>query len=258
MSDPKPEPRLAATVLLVRDRPAGLEVFMVERHHQIDFATGALVFPGGKVDPADADPRLRARCGESLASDEVARMLRVAAIRETFEECGVLLARARGGERLVESKASGETFAERVEREDLLLATDCLVPFAHWITPAIVPKRFDTHFFLAAAPEHQLAVHDGHESVDSVWISPEAALAEAEAGRRTVIFPTLMNLVRLAQSRNVAGALAAARRQPVVTVQPALTRRADGKPELQIPAEAGYPALPPALARFALPEAPRR
>ena len=258
MSEPKPEPRLAATVLLVRDRPAGLEVFMVERHHQIDFATGALVFPGGKVDPADADPRLRARCGEALASDEAGRMLRVAAIRETFEECGVLLARTRGAARLIDSPAAGEKFADLVERDDLLLATDCLVPFAHWITPAIVPKRFDTHFFMAAAPEHQLAVHDGHESVDSVWISPRAALADAEAGRRTVIYPTLMNLVRLAESRDVAGALDAARRQPIVTVQPALTRRADGKAELQIPADAGYPGLPPELARFATPEAPRR
>jgi len=258
MSEPKPEPRLAATVLLVRDRPSGLEVFMVERHHQIDFATGALVFPGGKVDPDDADPRLRERCAESLAADDTGRALRVAAIRETFEECGVLLARARGSDRLVDSPKAGESFADVVQRDDLLLATDCLVPFAHWITPAIVPKRFDTHFFLAATPEHQLAVHDGHESVDSVWISPTAALAEADAGRRTVIYPTLMNLVRLAESRDVAAAFAAARKQPIVTVQPAIARRADGKPELSIPANAGYPALPPALARFATPEAPRR
>ena len=258
MSDPKPAPRLASTVLLVRDRPGGIEVFMVERHHQIDFATGALVFPGGKVDPADADARLTARCPESLAADETARTLRIAAIRETFEECGVLLARTRGGESLVDSPKAGETFAELVERDDLLLACDCLLPFAHWITPAIVPKRFDTHFFMAAAPEHQLALHDGHESVDSVWITPRAALGAAESGQRTVIYPTLMNLLRLAESRDVAGALAAARRQPVVTVQPAITRRADGKAELQIPGAAGYPTLPAALARFATPEAPRR
>jgi 8-oxo-dGTP pyrophosphatase MutT (NUDIX family) len=256
MSDPKPTPRLASTVLLVRDRPSGLEVFMVERHHQIDFATGALVFPGGKVDPADLDAKLRERCPESLAADENARALRVAAIRETFEECGVLLARPRNSPQLVQSAQAGETFAELVERDDLLLACDCLLPYAHWITPAIVPKRFDTHFFLAAAPEHQLAVHDGHESVDSVWIQPQAALADAVAGRRTIIYPTVMNLVRLAESRTVAEAFESARKQPIVTVQPALSRREDGKTQLSIPSNAGYPALPPALAHFATPEAP--
>jgi 8-oxo-dGTP pyrophosphatase MutT (NUDIX family) len=258
MSDTRPSPRLAATVLLMRDRPAGLEVFMVERHHQIDFATGALVFPGGKVEPADADPRLRARCGESLAGDDEARALRVAAIRETFEECGVLLARARGAEPLFARAAAGEDFAELVEREDLLLACERLVPFAHWITPALVPKRFDTHFFLTAAPEDQLALHDGHESVDSLWISPHAALGEAETGRRTIIYPTLMNLVRLAESRDVADALERARKQPIVTVQPAIARGADGKPQLAIPDHAGYPALPSALARFASVEGIRR
>ena len=254
-------PRLAATVLLVRDRPGGLEVFMVERHHQIDFATGALVFPGGKVDESDSDPRWRARCGESLAGDDAARALRVAAIRETFEECGVLLARARGAAQLAAPPTLGssdEDFLTLIERADLLLACDRLVPFAHWITPAMVPKRFDTHFFIAIAPEDQLALHDGSESVDSVWISPRGALREAEAGRRTIIYPTLMNLVRLAESVDVATALERARAKRIVTVQPSLARRADGKPELSIPADAGYPALPPELARFASVEgAPR-
>jgi 8-oxo-dGTP pyrophosphatase MutT (NUDIX family) len=258
MSDSQPSPRLAATVILVRDRAHGLEVFMVERHHQIDFATGALVFPGGKVDPPDADARFAARCGESFAADGDARALRVAAIRETFEECGVLLARTRGAQSLFAGAAAGANFAELVEREDLLLACDQLVPFAHWITPALVPKRFDTHFFIAAAPEDQLALHDGTESVDSVWIAPRDALREAETGRRTIIYPTLMNLVRLAESRDVADALERAKRQPIVTVQPAIARGADGKPELAIPANAGYPALPPALARFASVEGIRR
>lgn len=258
MSDSRPIPRLAATVMLVRDRARGLEVFMVERHHQIDFATGALVFPGGKVDPADADPGLRPRCGESLAADDDARALRVAAIRETFEECGILLARARGAESLFGGAAAGSEFAALVEREDLLLACDQLVPWAHWITPAVVPKRFDTHFFLAAAPEDQLALHDGHESVDSVWITPADALRAAETNARTIIYPTVMNLLRLAESRDVADALERARKQPIVTVQPEIARGADGKPMLAIPAAAGYPPLPPALARFGSVEGVRR
>jgi 8-oxo-dGTP pyrophosphatase MutT (NUDIX family) len=256
VADEKPAPRLAATVLLVRDGAHGLEVFMVERHHQIDFATGALVFPGGKVDPGDADSRLAERCGDALARDEAARTLRIAAIRETFEECGVLLARPRGAKELVPAtrlpKLEGE-FPALVAREDLFLACDLLVPFAHWITPSMVPKRFDTHFYLAAAPADQLALHDGRESVDSVWIAPQAALDAAEAGRRTIIFPTLMNLARLAQAKNVADALARARSAPIVTVQPALVRGADGKPSLSIPPEAGYPALPPALLKLGAP-----
>jgi len=256
MSEQRPAPRLAATVLLVRDGARGLEVFMVQRHHQIDFATGALVFPGGKVDPGDADPRLAERCGESRATDEPARALRVAAIRETFEECGVLLARPRGSRELVAAARLPQPdsdFPALVCHHDLFLACDLLVPFAHWITPAMVPKRFDTHFFLAAAPADQLALHDGSESVDSVWIAPQAALDEAEAGRRTIIFPTLMNLARLAQAKDAADALARARSARIVTVQPALSRGPDGKPELSIPAEAGYPMLSPALLRVGAP-----
>jgi 8-oxo-dGTP pyrophosphatase MutT (NUDIX family) len=258
-----PAPRLAATILLVRDGRAGLEVFMVQRHHQIDFATGAMVFPGGKVEEADADPRLGGPA--ELAAD--ARTVRAAAIRETFEECGVLLARPRGGGELVSAARLAELEArwrdelarddaslpDLVLGEELELAFDRLVPFAHWVTPEMVPKRFDTHFFLAAAPPDQVALHDGRESVDSVWITPQAALAEAEAGRRTIIFPTLMNLNLLGLAASVDDALARARRAPVVTVRPTLARTPDGKPELRIPPEAGYPPLPPALAKLSLP-----
>jgi 8-oxo-dGTP pyrophosphatase MutT (NUDIX family) len=258
-----PAPKLAATILLVRDAPAGLEVFMVQRHHQIDFATGAMVFPGGKVEAADADPRL---CGPAEL-DADARTVRAAAIRETFEECGVLLARPRGSKELVSAARLAElesrwreklssdaaSLPELVLGEALELAYDRLVPFAHWVTPEMVPKRFDTHFFLAAAPADQIALHDGGESVDSVWTTPQGALAEAEAGRRTIIFPTLMNLNLLGLAASVDDALARARRAPVVTVRPTLARTPEGKPELRIPAEAGYPPLPPALAKLSLP-----
>ncbi len=263
-------PKLAATVLLVRDGPAGLEVFMVQRHHQIDFARGAMVFPGGKVAPSDADPRLRERCAGSAALEADALVVRIAAIRETFEECAVLLARPprhRASAELISSSrlagieprwrqklARDEAgLGDLVAAEDLELAVDRLVPFAHWVTPEMVPKRFDTYFFLAAAPGDQIALHDGEESVDSVWIRPRAALAEAESGRRTIIFPTLMNLNRLDQAVDVADALARARRTPVVTVRPALERTGEGRLELRLPPEAGYPSLPPALLRLALP-----
>jgi hypothetical protein len=179
----------------------------------------------------------------------------------------VLLARPRGSSELVSAERLAQLearYRERLARdeaglgelvagEDLELALDRLVPFAHWVTPEMVPKRFDTHFFLAEAPPDQVALHDGGESVDSIWITPQAALAEAEAGRRTIIFPTLMNLNLLGLAHGVADALARARRAPVVTVRPALVRTPEGKPELRIPAEAGYPPLPPALAKLSLP-----
>lgn len=245
------EPVPAATILMLRDSPRGLEVFMVVRHHQIDFASGALVFPGGKADPADFDPDLIPYL-DGAADTEAMRAIQVASIRESFEECGVLLARETGnsalisGGRLAELEAYRDqlhkgalSIREFVEREKLRLACDLLTHYAHWVTPDMMPKRFDTHFFLAAAPADHLAVHDGHESVDSVWITPAQALAEAAAGTRTVIFPTLRNIEKLARSTSVAEALASAARQAPVRVLPWTERRDDGT-YLCIPAEAGY------------------
>lgn len=196
---------------------------MVVRHHQIDFASGALVFPGGRVEPSDA----------VLAGGDADVAFRVAAIRETWEECGILLA-APGAVPTVEG-----AFAAMLAERALVPDCTCLAHFAHWITPIPVPKRFDTHFFLAAAPSDQDAVHDGHEAVDSVWIRPADALAEAVAGTKKVVFPTRMNLAKLARSNSVAEAFAAARAKPVVTVQPIQRDTAEGR-WLRIPIEADY------------------
>jgi 8-oxo-dGTP pyrophosphatase MutT (NUDIX family) len=260
MPEPRP-PRLSATVLLVRDGLRGLEVLMVERHHQIDFATGALVFPGGQVDAADGDAALAARCAGVAGQDDAARALRVAAIRETFEEAGVLLARPRGGSALVDAErlrgiearhraalhARERTLAELVAAEDLELACDLLVPFAHWITPVFMPKRFDTWFFLVAAPPDQVALHDGHESVDSLWITPSDAEAAKSAGRRTIIFPTLLNVRKLGRAATVADALANARAGPIVTVLPRVEKRGD-TPVMVLPEGAGYDVVEAPLA----------
>jgi len=240
--------RLASTVLLVRDGASGLEVFMVVRHHKIDFASGALVFPGGSVDADDyAIAADVAHCGPTLGFDERGRVLRVAAVRETFEECGVLLARPRGsgavldGARSVEiaNSAPGRAFGELISVENLELALDALTPFAHWITPPIMPKRFDTHFYIVAAPADQIAMHDGSESVDSVWINPARALAEADAGKYTLVFATRLNLQLLAESRDAASAVAASRQRRIVTVEPVGTKT-DAGYTLRIPIEAGY------------------
>lgn len=221
---PGPAPaRPASTVLLLRDGADGLEVFMVVRHHEIDFASGALVFPGGRVETSDA----------VLAGGDPAGAFRVAAIRETWEECGVLLA-ARG----TPPPAEGD-FAAMLAARGLVPDAGGLAHFAHWITPVPVPKRYDTHFFLAAAPSDQDALHDGHEAVDSVWIRPADALAAAESGARKVVFPTRMNLTKLARHASVAEAFAVARATPVVTVLPQMRMTGAGR-VLRIPADAGY------------------
>jgi 8-oxo-dGTP pyrophosphatase MutT (NUDIX family) len=221
-------PRPAATVLLVRDGPRGLQVFMVVRHHKIDFASGALVFPGGKVDPEDY----------ALAGDDIDKASRVAAVRETFEECGVLLARRRDG-RALANVAPRASFRELLEAESLEPALEALTPFAHWITPPILPKRFDTRFYIVAAPEGQTAAHDGAEAVDSVWIEPAQALVEADEGRRTLVLATRLNLELLGRSASAAEAIAAARARRLVIVEPRPTKTPSGY-RLTIPLEAGY------------------
>ena len=245
----------ASTVLLTRDSDDGIEVFMVVRHSKADFASGALVFPGGKVDPEDADPKLGERHGMKVTLPTRLMALRVAAIRETFEEASVLLARERGTPDLIGPSRQtalvrkyripiyeGDiTMTEMINAENLELACDVLVPFAHWITPERVPKRFDTHFFLAPAPQRVDAQHDGTESVGSVWITPKTAIADAEAGHRSVMFPTRMNLSMLDQSATVADALALAATTEVVTVMPKAEKVVGGR-IMHIPIEAGYGA----------------
>jgi 8-oxo-dGTP pyrophosphatase MutT (NUDIX family) len=242
-------PLASATLLLLRDGVSGIEVFMVKRHHQIDFASGALVFPGGKVDPHDLNPAIRGHCDGAAGLDDYRLSLAACAIREGFEESGILLARPKGTAALLDAasatalapwrpqlNASEKGLAEFLETEKLTLAVDALVPFAHWITPAFMPKRFDTHFYLAEAPKGQLGRHDGSESVDSVWVNPNEAINDK---RWTIIFPTKMNLIKLGQSATVAEALATARRTKVVTVEPLVESRGD-KQVLTIPEEAGY------------------
>jgi 8-oxo-dGTP pyrophosphatase MutT (NUDIX family) len=249
----------AATVLLLRDGAQGLEVLMVVRHHEIDFARGAAVFPGGKVSSADRDERWRTRCAGVAGVGDMQRELRVAAVRETFEECGLLLARRGGrpvdgdGRHAIRERwrarvaADPGAFVELAVEEDLELALDQLLPFAHWVTPAVSPKRFDTHFFIAAAPPGQVAVHDGSEAVDSFWTPPSEALRQCERRERVIIYPTLCNLALLARSASSNDALAAAGARKVQRLQPTLTRRPDGKNIPTLPEDSGYPALSPAL-----------
>ncbi len=167
---------------------------MMVRHYEIDFNSGALVFPGGSVDKGDQEIIQNAELysgGEGL--DVSALSFRIAAIRETFEESGILLARARGSKALIDARRASEieashrtalcegktTFGKVLADNEILLALDELVSYAHWITPEGVPKRFDTWFFLAAAPPEQVGAHDGKESTEF-----DLAVAARSAGRR--------------------------------------------------------------------------
>ena len=248
------EPVPAATILMLRngkDDTSPLEVFMVERNHKIDFATGALVFPGGKVDPGDSSTLVIERTDGSIQNEYKASLV-TAAIREAFEECGILLARASGDEDIIsadrlstltpyrkalnENEISLENF---LIKEDLRLAGDKLTLFAHWITPTMMPKRFDTYFFLAKAPQDHIPKHDGYESTDSTWITPQNAIDAAESKTRTIIFPTLLNLQKLSQYSTIEKAIQTTEAESIVTVLPTTEKRDDGN-FIRIPIEAGY------------------
>jgi 8-oxo-dGTP pyrophosphatase MutT (NUDIX family) len=208
--------------MLVRDAPE-LEVFMLRRTLAAEFMGGAYVFPGGAVDAGDRAPELLARCHGRDDSDASTQLglhaggigFWVAAIREAFEESGVLLARSvasgdpvdldepGAGARLETARREvgrgTQPFVDVVTREDLLLDTGALHLFSHWITPPGAPRRYDTWFFVAAAPEGHAYLHDDSETVASVWIRPSDALAGAEQGELEIIFPTMRNLEQLAR-----------------------------------------------------------
>ncbi len=250
------KPRPASTILLLRDAEARkeIEVFMMVRHYEIDFNSGALVFPGGSVDKGDheiiADRSLYSG-GDGMDAGELS--FRIAAIRETFEESGILLARPRGSRQLIDATHAGEietahraalcegttSFLKVLTDNALLLALDELVPYAHWITPEGVPKRFDTWFFLAAAPPDQLGAHDGKESTDSIWVSPREALEGGQTGRFKLPFPTTRNLIKLGKQDSVKSAIDDSRGKKIVEVTPILTKTPNGR-MLRIPLEAGY------------------
>ena len=232
-------PRPASTVVMLRDAPEGLEVFLLKRHGLSDAFGGAFVFPGGKVDVRDSAPDLQrhldrdpdslhASLGEPALDSTTAASLYVAAIREAFEESGVLFAEnasphtvATAGRML----RDGLAFDAVLEQLSLRLDTASVIPWSRWITP-VVPtvsnKRFDTRFFVSAVPHDQVAYHDNHEATDSVWISPRAALAQYWNGDIALAPPQIMSLAHLSHFASVDAALVAARRTlpPVIAPEP--------------------------------------
>lgn len=229
-----PVARDACTVCLLRDTDAGLEVFLMRRTTSMAFAAGMHVYPGGALEESDSRVPLAGRAdlglvGQRLSSDDPVALL-AAAARETFEECGVLLAldaegRAPSAELVSDADrddvAEGRrTFADVLAAHGLVVDDDALVPFAHWVTPEVEDRRYDTRFFAAALPPGQHAEQLGGEADRVAWWRPSAALAEAYAGRMAMLPPTLATLETLAPHATAADALAAVRELHVVPLLP--------------------------------------
>jgi len=232
-------PRPAATVVMLRDGAQGLEVFLLKRHAASNVLGGAYVFPGGKLDDADSQADLATRLDQSAevlhaslreaeTDAATAAGLYVAALREAFEESGVLYAEdaaggavdaARAAARLREGQAFGALLAEF----GLRLQTRQLAPWSRWITPrqpSVTNKRFDTRFFVAAVPAEQTARHDDHETTDSVWLAPRAALQQYWDRHIELAPPQIMSLAHLARHDSVGSVLQAARRSAPPLIQP--------------------------------------
>ncbi|MGZ4611942.1 MAG: NUDIX hydrolase [Kineosporiaceae bacterium] len=237
--------RDAATVMLVRDRapgPGGVEVFAFRRVPRMVFAPGMLVFPGGSVDPGDADPRTP-WVGPPPAPDGPAV---VAAVRETFEECGVLLARDAAGRPPDAGELSAPEWEQRREAlaagraglagvlavAGLRLSADDLRPWARWVTPPFENRRFDTRFFVAALPPGQLARDLGGEGERAAWLDPARAVAAHAAGELPMLPPTLVCLEELATAPDVVTLLATPRRPRPVS--PWVARGDDGRLRLRV------------------------
>jgi 8-oxo-dGTP pyrophosphatase MutT (NUDIX family) len=250
-------PRDAATVMVLRPAVAGLEVYMLRRQPSMAFAPGAFVFPGGSVDARDADSLL-AWAGPDIrewgrvldAPPELARALVCAAVRETFEESGVLL--AGPSDDSVVCDTTGEdweadrnalldrsvSLAELLGRRRLILRSDLLRPWSRWITPVIEQRRFDARFFVAALPPGQRTRDVGGEAAAVRWITPQEALAAGRSRQIDLWLPTAMTLAELAACADVGAALAAPRQ--VTPLLPEVIFK-DGSPWLTVPGSRQYP-----------------
>lgn len=246
----------SATVILTRESGQGqFKVFLMRRHRDQDFMGGAFVFPGGRLDEGDCDPHLlshtrgftgfeaKKRLQAPEVTEEKALGLFFAALRETFEEAGILLAYDQSGQ--VIGFGEGETagrFAgyrlkihdhglslrDLAEREHLTFALDLLTPYSHWITPEIESKRFSTRFFLARQPPEQIPFHDTIEMTKSEWLTPSAALEQQLEGRILLMPPTLKTLEELNQFESLEGLFRAARSREIRTILPEAFVTEDG------------------------------
>lgn len=253
-------PREAATVMLVRSASAGLEVYMLRRQASMAFAPGAYVFPGGSVDARDADEEVSwtgpdaAEWGRIFAAPpSLARALVCAAVRETFEESGVLLA-GESPESVVADTTSEDWEADRralldrsvslgelLTRRGLVLRADLLRPWSRWVTPVVEPRRFDTRFFAAALPPGQRTRDVGGEASEVAWVRPAEALAAGRRGEIRLFPPTVVSLSELAECGDVGTVLSGPRE--VAPIIPEVHER-EGAVWLTVPGLTQFPAMP--------------
>ncbi len=227
----------AASVLLLRDSAQGLQVLLMRRHQASQVLGGAYVFPGGKLDAEDQAPevlpslseapeRLRERLNEPDLDPARAAGLFMAALREAFEECGVLAGQEGRGPSLaaqLRQHMAPTGWHQGLRRAGLGLRTDALLPWSRWITPrqpAVTNKRFDTRFFVAQVDDGQIARHDDFETTDSVWLTPQQALTRYAAGEIELVAPQIMSLYELKAHRTAAAALDEARHRPPALIEP--------------------------------------
>jgi 8-oxo-dGTP pyrophosphatase MutT (NUDIX family) len=256
--------RDAATVMLVRDGADGMEVFMLRRNLNSDFVGGAYVFPGGAVDEADRHTDLERICqgrtdaaaSQQLGIDEGGLAFWVAAVRESFEEAGVLLAVPDGSDdvisfadeataaRFVEHRRAVDSGEKRLieicELEGLRLDVDRIHYFSHWITPEGPPRRYDTRFFVAAAPPEQVPLHDDRETIANLWVRPQDALDRHAEGELDLIFPTIRNLMAIGRFDRSEDLLAHAEQ---ISAVPAILPRIvhdEGGMRILLPDDPGY------------------
>jgi 8-oxo-dGTP pyrophosphatase MutT (NUDIX family) len=241
VDQPPGEPAVAkpaATIVLLRDTDT-MEVLLLKRHRSSGFVPGAYVFPGGRTDAADADPALLERSLNFRAAN-VPLYYWFAAVREVFEETGVLIAR-RDGEWVLDTTSSSEMhevrvslLEERLTLKNALRQCDCridfedVVYFAHWITPEAEPRRYDTRFFLARLPERREVQVDPREMTDAAWLSPSEALERFAAGKLPMVFPTVRTLEQLVPFKTTTEALHSFRARDVEPVMPRLVRTEGG------------------------------
>src|SRR3954449_12629469 len=262
------EPRHASTVVLLRDRPDGMQAYLLRRTRTMAFAAGMYVFPGGSVDPRDetladdawSGPPPAAWAALLSADEGLTKALVCAAVRETFEESGVLLAGA-GPDDVVADTTGDDweadraalvdhtlSFASMLDRRGLVLRADLLRPWAHWITPEVEPKRFDTRFFVAALPTGQRTRDVGGEADRVAWMSPGDAVAAAQRGEIALMPPTLATLTELSSYDSVDAVLRATDTREVRPILPKVSveepETADDAPRLRffLPDDDGYPA----------------
>jgi 8-oxo-dGTP pyrophosphatase MutT (NUDIX family) len=256
------QPRHAATVVLLRDGASGIEGYLLRRQKTMAFAAGMYVFPGGSVDPRDealpdshwVGPRAADWAPILTADDAVAKALVCAAVRETFEESGVVLAGSDADNVVADTTADDwETdrlalldrslsLAAMLDRRGLVLRADLLRPWAHWITPEVEPRRFDTRFFVAALPTGQRTRDVGGEADKVTWIRPADALAAFERGEIGLMPPTAFTLGELAAYDTVQDVLAAGDARDVKPVLPKILVTDDDEAHLLLPHDEGYPA----------------